>query len=326
MTKPKILFLMDMPNWAYDQIANYVISSLSDKYDFYKDYELQPPITWKEKVNYARFTVQKAMHRRVSNEKYDLAVYLWWKSRLLMPDVRAEKTVTGIFTEGFPPGFSEELGNISPASFIENIVKPSSGIIAGNKNIYKFYSSYDLPVFYATGAADTSIFSYKEIKRKDDEFRVCWTGNPNRKFKGYADYVIPAVELAQKFRPNIKMVTRFSGPLKTLPDFYRSVDVMVNASIGDAGPGFIIDAGGCGVPSISTDVGYASELIDDNRNGVLVARNVEEMAQKIIKLYDDREMLKSMSRSIASDVKKEWGYESRAKYWDSMFISVLSEE
>jgi len=325
MKKPKILLVIDKPNWAYDQMANFIIKELTDKYDFYKDYQIIKPKNWKQQIYYFKFLFDKYKFRNVSNN-YDIVVYLWWKSPQLIKNIKAKKKLVGIYTEGFPPGNNKEVKGLNPQTFIDKYLKPFDGIIAGNKNIENFYSTFDSPVFYTTGSTDTKLFKYNKKKRDDNELRVCWSGNPHRNFKGFFDFVEPAVKLAQKQRPNIKLITRFSGPIETLPEFYSEVDVMVNASIGDAGPGFIIDAGGCGIPTISTDIGFASEIIKEKENGMIVERDIEKIAQKIIELYDNRELLEKMSQNIAKDIAKDWGHTSRAKYWDEMFQKVLENE
>ncbi|WP_210397610.1 glycosyltransferase family 4 protein [Motiliproteus sediminis] len=331
MRKPKILMVIDKPNWAYDQMANYIMSELSDKYDFYKvmaqyhiknerqtlDYKLKQPFRAFKRIYFERFK---------KNIEYDLVVYMWWHlPQIIDLDIKYKYVLKGIFTESFPPGKTIDF-NGSEREFVDLYIKPASGIISGNRNIERFYSRFDLPVFYATGATNTEKFIFNKKKRDDDQFIVCWTGNPNRNFKGFYDFVKPAVELARKKRPNIKLVTRFSGPLSTLPDFYSNVDVMANASIGDAGPGFIIDAGGCGIPTISTNVGFASEIIRDYENGIFVEREIENIAEKIIELNDDRELLNKLSVNISRDIHQNWGYSRRAMFWDEMFENVLGGE
>lgn len=321
--KPKILLVIDKPNWAYDHIANMIINGLNDKYDFYKEYQILKPKTWKSWIVYQFYRLQKIKHRRVSSDEYDLCIYFWWKSIDLLPNIRAKKYLVGIFTEGFPPGFSKELQGLTIEQFYSNFLSKVDGIICGNENIKNFYREFSLPVYYATCATNIELFQFNRKKRIGKKLKICWTGNPNRSFKGFYDYVEPAVKIAQKSYPDIELVTRFKGPIKSLPKFYEDVDLMVNASIGDAGPSFLLDAGACGVPSISTNVGFASELINNYENGLMVKRDVQEIANKIIEVYEDRVLLAKMSRNISSDVCKYWGYDSRIKYWERVFSKVL---
>lgn len=282
-----------------------------------------PPKTWKAWIGYQIFKFQKLKHRKVSQSGYDLSVFFWWKSVDLVDVPNCKKSLVGIYTEGFPPGFATELQGLSIQEFINRYLSRTNGIVAGNVNIFNLYKDKGLPIYYATGATDTDLFQYNRETREGTGLKVCWTGNPNRNFKGFYDFVEPAVKLAQQKYPDIELITRFKGPMATLPEFYRGVDIMVNASIGDAGPGFLIDAGACGVPAISTDVGFASELIKDHENGLISERKIEAIAAKIIEVYEDRSLLQKMSQAIAKDVHAGWGHASRAVYWDKMFDQVL---
>jgi glycosyltransferase involved in cell wall biosynthesis len=154
---------------------------------------------------------------------------------------------------------------------------------------------------------------------------VGWTGDPHRSFKGFYDFVVPAVEKAASLRPGIVLKTRFKGPYRTLHRFYQDVDVLLIASTGDAGPSSFLEAGACGVPSISTRIGFPAEAIRDGENGIFVDRSVEEMSGAIVSLYDNQELLRKMSSSIRADIEKYWNPASRSGLWDHMFQAVLAD-
>ena len=172
MKKPKILLVVDKPNWAYDQMANYIIKELSYKYDFFKDYQILPPKNWKSYLNYKLFNIKRYLKRRVSTQKYDLTVFLWWKSKQLFPGIKSSKVLVGLFTEGFPPGNNQELAGITIENFISEYIMPSDGIVAGNRNIFNFYKEKGVPVYYATGATNTEQFTPNRAYRNDNELRV----------------------------------------------------------------------------------------------------------------------------------------------------------
>jgi hypothetical protein len=90
--------------------------------------------------------------------------------------------------------------------------------------------------FYCTGAIDTKMFQPCSGRQSDkDSFVVGWTGNPDRSFKGFYDFVVPAVEKAASLRKGVTLKARFKGPYGTLPRFYSDVDVLLIASSADAG-------------------------------------------------------------------------------------------
>jgi glycosyltransferase involved in cell wall biosynthesis len=113
------------------------------------------------------------------------------------------------------------------------------------------------------------------------------------------------------------------GPVHTLPSFYDDVDVILIASTGDAGPSCFLEAGACGVPSISTRIGFPAETIRDGENGMFVGRSIDEMAKAIIYLYNHRGLLKDMSEKIRHDVEMQWSYKERGKLWECLFEESL---
>lgn len=325
----KILLVVDKRNWAYDHMANFIMKELSDNYTFHKmiaynhvnNYQGKILKSLKHILNYVRSFFFESYDKNV---EYDLVIYLWWNIPNILgrDNIQAKKTLKGIYTELFPPGNSIKFtGKVS--EFIDTHIRPADGIIAGNQNILNFYDGYGIPVDYATGSTDISLFKYNRSYSNTETLRICWSGNPNRNFKGFYEYVKPAFELAKNSCPGLELHTRFDGPLETLPKFYENADIMINASSGDAGPGFIIDAGACGVPSISTNIGFASEIIKDYENGLIVERTVEAIASKIIEIYNDRNLLKHMSENIYNDVQSNWGHSSRALHWDNIFQKLL---
>lgn len=322
--KKNILFVIDKPKWAYHIIAKFVSKELSHKYNFYFDFQIKKSKTIKGQLYniYNYFLAKK--HRSVRKDmKYDIACYLWWKSTELYTNkLTAKKMIVGIFTEGFPPGGAKELNKYNQETFINNYLAKYDAIACGNKNILDSYRLYEKPCFYTTGGVNLNIFNTKP--KMNEEFIVAWTGNPNRIFKGFAQYIEPAVNLAKKRRPNIQFKTRFSGSYDTLPQFYSSVDVLINASVADAGPGFIVEGGACGVPTISTPGGFADELILHRENGSLVRRNISAIADEIVYLFDNRDVLNNMKENIQKDIFDDWGVKSRAYYWEVMFENLLN--
>jgi glycosyltransferase involved in cell wall biosynthesis len=323
LNKKSVLFVIDKPNWAYHIISKFVASELSDQYDFYFDFQIKNSKTLKGQVYNLYSYILKLIYRRVRKDStYDISCFLWWKSKDLYTEkITVKKSIVGIFTEGFPPGGSEELKCYTQANFVDDYLEQFDAIACGNRNIYNSYKKFNKQCFYATGGVNLELFN--KIPKSDNEFVIAWTGNPNRKFKGYNDYILPAIKDVQKSRPNIKFKTRFSGPHETLPDFYSSVDLLINASIADAGPGFMVEAGACGVPTVSTPGGFADELIINRKNGSIVERDINAIASEIIYLFDNRDVLNTMKHNIQKDIVRHWGTESRAIYWEKMFSELL---
>lgn len=71
-----------------------------------------------------------------------------------------------------------------------------------------------------------------------------------------------------------------------LAALYRQADLFVSTSIEDAGPMMVGEALMCGVPVVAFDVGIATELVEEGRNGYIVDRlDVRKMAARILTVY-----------------------------------------
>jgi glycosyltransferase involved in cell wall biosynthesis len=106
-----------------------------------------------------------------------------------------------------------------------------------------------------------------------------------------------AERLATAVRDPVTLVP-FTANLGAL---YRSSDVFVFPTLEEGGPQVTIEAGGCGVPVITTPMG-ASRLVRHNRNGLIVEPgDVEGLAAALTLLAKDTTMRARLARQIARD-------------------------
>lgn len=323
-------------------MQQWIVKKLGDKYDFYTDFVLYnwkgPPEGLRARLGYCRhrytvgyyrdrFKNRKRVRKLPSDEEYDIVVYLGFNFPFhIRHQYRAKRIIKGIYTDGFPPaGVLPSDANISMDSFVEKYLSDANAICCGSQLIYQRYARALPNCYYATNANDPDLFRRTAPLERNDgkRFVVGWTGNPERAFKGFYDFVIPAVQVARQQRPGIVLKTRFSGPLRTLPRFYDDVDVVLIASDGDAGPSLFDEACGCQVPSVSTRIGGPYELIEHGTNGLFVNRDVEEMADALVYLYDNRDVLLPMARRIRTDWLR--AIEDRPTRWIEMFNGVLQD-
>ena len=325
--KPSVLIIADFPNWAYYEIQQFIKNNLSDEFDVYCDYlKFNTIKKSKNPKNWIKTYREKKRFQHVKKDGiYDIVVFLgFYFPEHMKLNFKAKYVVKGIYTDGFPPSNSSFSGSIE--EFKKRFFKDIDAIVCGSQLINEFYTNIEENVYYANGAFDERIFTRKSTKNKNIEkkFIIGWTGNPNREFKGLYSHIIPAIELAQKTYPGIKLKTRFSGPIETRPSFYENVDIIAIASDADAGPSLFGEASLMGVPSISTDIGWPHEVIRSNENGFIVEKNVEEIAKRIIELYEDRELLFEMSKRIREDYLAIFNKQIMAKRWKTMFNELLS--
>jgi len=325
--KKSILLVADRPEWAYHNIAEYLIRAFGDKYRFYIDFlTLSPgfaaPGGVLSKAALKR-EWQKLRYRRVRRDRtYDIVFFLGFYMYYQYPvKINASAVIFGIYTECFPPcGFPGMADGISRAEFCRRFLNPADILACGNPAIMDAYTGFFPRVLWANTPLE-DIFFRKQVRHGNfsPRFIVGWSGQKDRPIKGYHDYVVPAVALAAGRRPGIELKTREFGPRSTLPAFYDDVDVVLIASESEAGPALFAEAAAADIPAISTRVGYPGLMIEDGVNGFLVARDVNEIAERLVYLYDHRDVLASMSARIRSDIEDFLGAGRCYENWRTIF-------
>lgn len=110
--------------------------------------------------------------------------------------------------------------------------------------------------------------------------------------------------------PNGKRIN-FLGrrPNNLLVDYYRAADLYVSASIVDGSSVSLLEAMGCEVPVLMSDIPGNLEWVTDGLNGtIFTTKNVQELAEKIISSCHQRDELRRMARNARTMIyeKADW--------------------
>ena len=343
MKKKSILFVADRPDWAYHNLIKTWSAGLKD-FDCYVTFEEDFNIRAKDfsfseklmtnfinlikksdkkfvidsssKFSYPEYKTPpvyevntgKKVEKIHFDVLYECAFYFQFMS--VFP-FTSEKKFVGIYTDSFPhegPSFDEktktDLKKLSRKEFFEKYLKPYDGIIVGSSGLYNDYKELTDKITFGNGIYLQDEFVENKNIGEKEGLTIGWTGNPNRPMKGFKEVIEPAVEKVNKTGRKVSLKTKFSGSYKDLLTFYSDVDVIAIASEADTGPSLFAEASLSKVPAISTNIGFPKMIIEDGINGIIVNRDVEEMKNAIIKLYDNRELLKSFSERIKEDYLK----------------------
>lgn len=322
--KPSILIIADFPNWAYYEIQQFIKKELSDEFDIYCDFLVyNTKVKSKHPIRRIKSYFDNKKYSIIKpDNSYDIVFYLaFYFDELIRIKWNAKKVIKGIYTDGFPPSNSNFNG--TKTEFINRFFTDVDAMACGSEQIVGIYDRNYSKCYYANMILDANFFKRDTVKKNNKDFVVGWTGNPNREFKGYNTHIVPAIEKLQRKYPNIKLKSRFSGPMDTLPDFYKDVDVVVIASDADAGPSLFGEASLMDIPTISTNIGWPASVIQDNINGFIVNKDIDEIVAKIEKLYLDKKLLINMSNRIRNDFITVFDKEKMVNRWRVMFNEVL---
>jgi glycosyltransferase involved in cell wall biosynthesis len=92
-------------------------------------------------------------------------------------------------------------------------------------------------------------------------------------------------------------------PYDRLEKSYQFADIFVLTSLSEGMPSVILEAMGCGLPIVASDVGGNNEIIEEGENGYLIkGDDVDTLADRLVTLINDDDLRKRMgdkSRSLA---------------------------
>lgn len=219
---------------------------------------------------------------------------------------KGTKNLVGIFNDCFPhlgPAYDiktkTDVNALSRGEFFERYLKHYDFLLLANDNLINAYKEYTHNLEFALGIYKEECFGIKKIK--SEIFTLGWTGNPHRPVKGFFEVIEPAVEKVLATGRQVRLKTSFNASYEKMIEFYNDVDLAVIASSGDGAPTMFCEACLSHIPSVSTFIGLPSMVIQDGVNGIFINRDIDEMANAIIYLYDNRDVLEAFSKRIKHD-------------------------
>lgn len=160
------------------------------------------------------------------------------------------------------------------------------------------------------------IRSFKYIRNKIDNVKLVIIGdgpdfNALKKMSAeYGDDVI---------------MTGYLPKDEDLVDYLRGSDVAVFPSRGENASLAIMEAMACELPTISSDVGNARELLSHGRGIVLEQYTDEALAEQCIAILNDEERAKKMGRYAREYVKETKSWDVISKKTEEVYRTVLKK-
>ena len=316
----RVALIVDIENWAFDLAAKIIKKELEN--DFIID------ILYSKSDEYQDDLLKILL--KVKN--YDIIHFFWRKTLLQFNDTETQekleknhidiaelkqKISTGIYDHLF-------IGDESYFNIFNNICKK---YVVSSQKLYKIYANnknIKAPWGVLGDTIDSSLFYPKNLDRlkkdKNDPLVLGWVGNSewNSKikdaegksidFKGFNTVFIPVVEELRNEGYNIQIYcadknTNFITNDK-MCDYYSKIDVYICVSITEGTPKPMLEAMGCGVPVITTDVGVAKEYLGEKEKEFIIGERKigqsddkikEKLKNKIKRIYNNRELLLELS-------------------------------
>ena len=158
---------------------------------------------------------------------------------------------------------------------------------------------------------DPADYNFQE--RTEKGFVVGTIGEPTKN-KGQK-YLIEA----SKNFPNIKL-----NIISNIPDaskYLKNFDIFVLPSLKEGLPYAILEAGLAGLPVIASNVSGIPEIIENGKEGLLVApANPEELANAIKKLIADKTLRENLAKNLHEKIQREFSLEKMLKETISQYL------
>jgi len=153
-------------------------------------------------------------------------------------------------------------------------------------------------------------------KRRDVCFFIVGDGPERPKLEAMAD--------EHKLRPSVQFV----GNRADVPSVLKSLDISVLCSdpVVETLPQCLLESMAAGLPVVSTSVGSIDELVVDGTTGFLVPmRDVEGLADRVLRLVDNPEMMREMGLAGRRRVEEYFSKELMVRRFEELFERLALE-
>jgi len=116
---------------------------------------------------------------------------------------------------------------------------------------------------------------------------------------------------------------RFLGWQSDITALYAAADCMVLTSDNEGMPVTLIEAAMAGVPSVTTDVGSACEVVLDGVTGLVVEPEASAVAEGLIRMFDD-DLRHQMGEAARQRAEAEFGTGRLVADHEALYLSLLS--
>jgi glycosyltransferase involved in cell wall biosynthesis len=156
-------------------------------------------------------------------------------------------------------------------------------------------------LIYAKGVQDV-IYAFPRIKQEVKNAKLLIVGDGN--YRRCLESIVPDTN-----REDIIFLGELSR--KDVSDIYNITDIIINPSYSESLISYsVLEAGAIGVPSISTDVGGAREVIKEGISGMLFEpKNIAELNEKVYKLLLNPELRKSIGANIQQIIIHDYDWD-----------------
>ncbi|MCQ6559715.1 glycosyltransferase family 4 protein [Paenibacillus mendelii] len=217
-------------------------------------------------------------------------------------------------------------------SFVKNVIGRIEKLGAFNPRLVKVLKEIapDQDVRYIRPFVETSLFKPDKKQRMEREktFTIGWAGNKGRKSKNYKTLYLPIVK-AYKKHPYVKFAESTVGQrtVNDMPAFYNKLDLLLVTSANEGAPNPALEAYSCGIPVLSTNVGYIKTVAHEKaRSLILDTDQPKHFIEKIDYLVKNRDAYLEIKKGCRRNIRHNWTVEKAMDDWLRILFNIKGDK
>jgi glycosyltransferase involved in cell wall biosynthesis len=143
--------------------------------------------------------------------------------------------------------------------------------------------------------------------------------NPNTYF-----LIVGSGELEEILKSELSTISlkaKFLGWRNDIENILEATDILLLTSDNEGTPVSAIQAGMAGIPTVSTNVGSVSKIIDDGVSGILTSLNPSEIAEQLQKLITDTRLRQILGERAKVDITEHFSVSQLIKKHEEIYTA-----
>lgn len=204
----------------------------------------------------------------------------------------------------------------------EKWIQQHKGHIVSWDELFRF-ASPTVKKYHSYVGVDTSFF--EPMERENTKFRVGWVGFGKAKRKRLN--LLSSLNFGVLTRDKKYGYLTKNRDQSDILDFYHNMTVYINISTLEGGPLTLLEAMSCGLPAISTRVGIAPILLEEEWLLPIYPSSlvIERLEEKLEKLKNSKELSRRVGDRNRQMILERFSWERQAKELDNILESICEE-
>ncbi len=205
-------------------------------------------------------------------------------------------------------------------------------VIATNNQLYEIGKTVNGKTFLIPNGVDLDLFYPKEKspyqKDQRENFTVGFAGNiwgPGQIYKGW-NYYSKAIDRLIGEVDHYEVLFDYNQlEHDDMPEkFFHKIDCLILPSKGEGCSNITMEALACGVPVLTTKVGFHGEMLKNGVDCLFIERNVADIVEKVLKLRGSKKLQETLSKNGREFAEKNHDIRMIARMYDQVFKTVLN--